>query len=164
MKAVGLLLVAVVVALQVVCCLSADMSRYNLRKGKQFLTENAEKEGVVVLDSGLQYKVLQKGEDGDSPKATDSVTVHYTGRLIDGNVFDSSVNRGQPATFGVSGVIKGWTEALQLMHIGDKWELYIPHDLAYGERGAGNMIGPNSVLVFEVELLAINGKKAKDEL
>ncbi|NMB80777.1 MAG: FKBP-type peptidyl-prolyl cis-trans isomerase [Ignavibacteria bacterium] len=123
-------------------------------KGKQFLDENAKKEGVVVLPSGLQYKVLVKG-DGPSPKPEDKVSVHYTGTLIDGTKFDSSYDRNAPAVFGVTQVIKGWTEALQLMHVGDKWQLFIPSDLAYGETGAGGVIGPGEVLIFEVELLSI---------
>lgn len=124
-------------------------------KGKKFLDENAKKDGVIVLPSGLQYKVLVKG-DGPSPKPEDKVSVHYTGTLIDGTKFDSSYDRNAPATFGVTQVIKGWTEALQLMHVGDKWQLFIPSDLAYGDNGAGGVIGPGEVLVFEVELLGIN--------
>jgi FKBP-type peptidyl-prolyl cis-trans isomerase FklB len=123
-------------------------------KGKQFLDENSKKEGVVVLPSGLQYKILVKG-DGPSPKPEDKVSVHYTGTLIDGTKFDSSYDRNAPAVFGVTQVIKGWTEALQLMHVGDKWQLFIPSDLAYGETGAGGVIGPGEVLIFEVELLSI---------
>jgi len=123
-------------------------------KGKKFLDENAKKEGVVVLPSGLQYKVLVKG-DGPSPKPEDKVSVHYTGTLIDGTKFDSSYDRNTPAVFGVTQVIKGWTEALQLMHVGDKWQLFIPSDLAYGDNGAGGVIGPGEVLIFEVELLSI---------
>ena len=125
------------------------------QEGIAFLAENAKKEGVTSTDSGLQYEVLAKG-DGASPSAEDSVTVHYTGTLIDGTVFDSSVERGTPATFGVSQVIPGWTEALQLMSVGDKWRLVIPSELAYGARGSGAKIKPNSTLVFEVELLKIN--------
>ena len=126
----------------------------NKRDGEAFLAENKKKEGVKVLPSGLQYKVIKEGS-GAMPKATDMVTVNYRGTLIDGTEFDSSYKRGQPATFQVGGVIKGWTEALQLMKAGSKWELFVPGDLAYGERGAGPQIGPNSVLVFEVELLSI---------
>ena len=122
---------------------------------KTFLEENAKREGVTTLPSGLQYEVLKKGE-GESPSATDKVTVHYHGTLIDGTVFDSSVERGEPATFPVNGVIKGWVEALQLMQVGDKWKLFIPSELAYGSRGAGQVIGPGATLVFEVELLSIN--------
>ena len=119
------------------------------------MAENAKKDGVVTTESGLQYEVLTKGS-GASPTADDSVTVHYTGTLIDGTIFDSSVERGEPATFGVTQVIAGWTEALQLMSVGDKLRLVIPSDLAYGLRGAGPSIGPNSTLIFEVELLKIN--------
>lgn len=126
----------------------------NKAKGEAYLAANAQKEGVSVTESGLQYKVLQSG-DGASPTAEDRVTVHYHGTLIDGTVFDSSVDRGQPATFSVSGVIKGWTEALQLMKVGDKFELTIPSELAYGEQARSGKIQPNSVLVFEVELLDI---------
>ncbi|MDG1393225.1 MAG: sodium-translocating pyrophosphatase [Flavobacteriaceae bacterium] len=125
------------------------------QEGIAFLDENAKKEGVTSTESGLQYEVITKGE-GASPSAENSVTVHYTGTLIDGTVFDSSVERGTPATFGVSQVIPGWTEALQLMSVGDKWRLVIPSELAYGARGSGAKIGPNSTLVFEVELLKIN--------
>ncbi len=122
--------------------------------GEKFLAENSTKEGVIVLPSGLQYKVINNG-DGSIPKTTDKVKVHYTGKLIDGTVFDSSVERGEPSTFGVTQVIPGWTEALQLMRVGDKWEVYIPSNLAYGVRGKGPKIGPNTTLVFEVELLGI---------
>lgn len=121
--------------------------------GNAYLEDNAKKEGVTVTESGLQYEVLAEG-DGEKPAATDKVRVHYHGELISGEVFDSSVQRGQPAEFPVNGVIKGWVEALQLMPAGSKWRLTIPQDLAYGERGAGS-IPPYSVLVFEVELLAI---------
>ncbi len=126
----------------------------NLEVGKQFLVENATKEGVVVLESGLQYKILQAG-DGQVPTAKDRVTVHYHGTLIDGTVFDSSIQRGEPATFGVTQVIQGWVEALQLMPQGSKWRLYIPANLAYGNRSAGPLIKPNSALIFDVELLDI---------
>lgn len=122
--------------------------------GEKFLLENAKKEGVVTLASGLQYEVLTAGT-GNKPNATDSVKCHYHGTLIDGRVFDSSVQRNQPATFGVNQVIQGWVEALQLMPVGSKWRLYIPSHLAYGERGAGEMIGPNTALIFEVELIDI---------
>ena len=132
-----------------------EASKANIEAGKKFLEENGKRDGVTTLPSGLQYEVLKKGE-GPSPKATDKVTVHYHGTLIDGTVFDSSVERGQPASFPVNGVIKGWVEALQLMHVGDKWKLFIPSELAYGERGAGGDIGPYSTLIFEVELLGIN--------
>ncbi len=124
------------------------------KKGVDFLAANAKKEGVKDLGGGLQYKVLTAGT-GESPAATDTVKVHYTGTLIDGEVFDSSVQRGEPATFRVNQVIKGWQTALQKMKVGDKWMLYIPSDLAYGERGSQGAIGPHEVLVFEVELLEI---------
>ena len=123
-------------------------------KGETYLKENAKKEGVKTLPSGLQYKVVKEG-NGKSPKATDTVSVHYRGTLIDGTEFDSSIKRGEPAEFPVNRVIKGWTEALQLMKEGDKWMLYIPSNLAYGERGAGADIGPNETLIFEVELLKV---------
>ena len=126
----------------------------NSEAGKAFLAENAKRDKVTTTASGLQYEVLVEGE-GYSPKPTDEVTVHYHGTLIDGSVFDSSVERGQPATFPVNGVIAGWVEALQLMKPGAKYKLFIPSDLAYGERGAGQMIGPNSTLIFEVELISV---------
>lgn len=122
--------------------------------GKAFLEANAKKDGVKTTDSGLQYEILVEG-DGAKPSATDKVRVHYTGTLPDGTVFDSSVTRGQPAEFPVNGVIRGWVEALQMMPVGSKWRLSIPHELAYGERGAGASIPPYSPLVFEVELLDI---------
>jgi FKBP-type peptidyl-prolyl cis-trans isomerase FklB len=125
--------------------------------GQKFLTENGKRKGVVTLPSGLQYEIMKEGS-GAKPKATDQVTTHYHGTLIDGTVFDSSVERGQPATFPVSGVIKGWVEALQLMPVGSKWKLYVPSDLAYGARGAGGKIGPHTTLIFEVELLSIAGQ------
>lgn len=123
-------------------------------EGKKFLEENKNKEGVKVTASGLQYKVITEGT-GEIPKSTDKVKTHYTGKLIDGTEFDSSVKRGEPATFPVTGVIKGWTEALQMMKVGSKWMLYIPSDLAYGDRGAGNVIPAGATLVFEIELLSI---------
>jgi len=126
----------------------------NQEAGEKFLAENKAREGVVTTESGLQYEVLKKGE-GETPDANDKVTVHYHGTLLDGTVFDSSVDRGEPITFPVNGVIKGWTEALQLMKVGDKWKLFIPSELAYGTRGAPPKIGPNQVLVFEVELLGV---------
>jgi FKBP-type peptidyl-prolyl cis-trans isomerase FklB len=126
----------------------------NLEAGKKFLAGNAKKDGVVTTASGLQYKVIKSG-DGPTPKAEDTVTTHYRGTLIDGREFDSSYSRGQPASFPVNGVIKGWTEALQLMKVGDKWELYIPSDLAYGPAQRSELIQPNSTLVFEIELLEI---------
>ena len=125
-----------------------------LDAGEAFLAENAKKEGVKTTASGLQYKVLKSGT-GASPKLADTVKVHYHGTLIDGTVFDSSVQRGEPISFPVGGVIPGWVEALQLMKVGDKWQLFIPARLAYGERSPGPQIPPNSVLIFEVELLGI---------
>lgn len=122
--------------------------------GAKFLAENKGKEGVVALPSGLQYKILKAG-DGPKPKADDTVKCHYEGRLINGTVFDSSIRRGEPVEFPVSGVIQGWVEALQLMPVGSKWQLYIPSELAYGSHGAGRAIGPNETLIFDVELLAI---------
>ena len=127
----------------------------HLKAGETFLAENAGKEGVTTLPSGLQYKVIKAGA-GKSPQKSDKVTVNYRGTLIDGTEFDSSYSRNQPATFGVGQVIPGWTEALQLMKEGDKWEIYIPSKLAYGERGAGGRIPPNSALIFEVELISVN--------
>ncbi|MFC6999394.1 FKBP-type peptidyl-prolyl cis-trans isomerase [Rufibacter roseus] len=127
----------------------------NKAEGEAFLKENKEKEGVNTLASGLQYQVLESGS-GKSPSASSNVTTHYHGTLIDGTVFDSSYERGQPATFPVNGVIAGWTEALQMMKEGDKWRLFIPSNLAYGSRGAGADIGPNSTLIFDVELLKVH--------
>jgi FKBP-type peptidyl-prolyl cis-trans isomerase len=127
----------------------------NLKAGEAFLAENAGKDGVKTTDSGLQYRVITAGE-GKSPQKSDKVTVNYRGTLIDGTEFDSSYSRGQPASFGVGQVIPGWTEALQLMKEGDKWEIVIPSKLGYGERGAGAKIPPNSTLVFEVELISVN--------
>lgn len=126
----------------------------NLKKGAEYLGANGKKEGVKTTASGLQYKVIKSGT-GKSPISTDTVKVHYHGTLIDGTLFDSSVDRGEPVTFPVTGVIPGWTEALQLMKIGDKWQLAIPPALAYGEQGPGGKIGPNSTLLFDVELLGI---------
>lgn len=123
-------------------------------EGKKFLEENAKKEGVSVTPSGLQYKVITEGS-GAKPKATDSVVVHYRGTTIDGKEFDSSYKRGEPISFPLGGVIAGWTEGLQLMPIGSKYELYIPYNLAYGERGAGGVIAPYATLIFEVELLDV---------
>ncbi len=131
----------------------------NAATGKAFLEENAEKEGVVTLESGLQYKIIEEG-NGTSPAEDDIVTVHYKGTLVDGTEFDSSYARNQPATFPVNGVIKGWTEALQKMKTGDHWMIYIPAELAYGERQAGPTIGPNSTLIFDVNLLSVQDKKA----
>jgi len=126
----------------------------NKKEGEAFLAGNKKKEGVVTLPSGLQYKVLKAG-DGKSPAATDKVETNYRGTLIDGTEFDSTYKRGQTATFPVNGVIPGWTEALQKMKVGDKWQLFVPSELAYGERGAGREIGPNATLIFEVELISI---------
>jgi FKBP-type peptidyl-prolyl cis-trans isomerase FklB len=131
-----------------------EQAEKNQKEGEKFLAENKKKKGVVTLASGLQYKVIKKGK-GEKPKLTDQVTTNYKGTLIDGTEFDSSYGRGEPATFPVNGVIPGWTEALQLMEVGSKWELYVPANLAYGERGAGQKIGPHSTLVFDVELLSI---------
>jgi len=130
----------------------------NRKEGDTFLAANKAKDGVKVLPDGLQYKVLTDG-NGPKPSATDTVTVNYRGTLIDGKEFDSSYKRGQPASFPVNGVIKGWTEALQLMPVGSKWQLFIPADLAYGDRGAGADIGPGATLIFEVELLSIGEQK-----
>jgi len=132
----------------------------NKQAGQQFLAANKSKEGVVTLPDGLQYKILKEGT-GPKPAATDSVTVNYRGTLINGTEFDSSYKRNEPATFGVNQVIKGWTEALQLMPVGSKWQLFIPSDLAYGERSPGGEIGPNSTLIFDVELLSIGAKDEK---
>ena len=131
----------------------------NKKAGDDFLAQNKTKEGVVALPDGLQYKILKEG-NGPKPAATDSVVCNYRGTLIDGTEFDSSYKRGQPATFPVNGVIKGWTEAVQLMPVGSKWQLFVPADLAYGNRGAGPDIGPNATLIFEVELLSIQNKAA----
>ena len=130
------------------------LAEANKAEGEKFLAENKTKEGVVTLPSGLQYKVVQAGT-GATPTAADTVVTHYTGTLINGQVFDSSVQRGEPATFPVNGVISGWTEALQHMKVGGKWQLFIPAELAYGERGAGQTIAPNSTLIFDIELLEI---------
>lgn len=125
-----------------------------ITQNKQFLDANSKTEGVVVLPSGLQYKVLQAG-DGATPTAQDTVRTHYEGKLIDGTVFDSSYQRNEPAEFPVTGVISGWTEALQKMKVGDKWQLVIPSDLAYGESGAGGVIPPHATLIFDIELLDV---------
>ena len=125
-----------------------------IEEGNTFLAQNAQRPEVTTLESGLQYEIITKGE-GVIPVATDSVTVHYHGTLINGTVFDSSVRRGEPATFGVTQVISGWVEALQLMPVGSKWKLFIPSNLAYGAQGAGQHIGPHTTLIFEVELLGI---------
>jgi FKBP-type peptidyl-prolyl cis-trans isomerase FklB len=147
--------------------IQVEKGKKTLEEGEKWLKENAKKEGVVTTASGLQYKILKEGT-GEKPLATDKISVHYHGTLIDGTVFDSSVERGQPVEFTVSGVIPGWTEALLLMPIGSKWEIYIPASLGYGERGAGGVIPGNATLIFQVELLSIvpvveekpeNGKK-----
>ena len=130
------------------------LAEQNKKEGAAFLAENAKKEGVKTTSSGLQYKVLTEGT-GEIPKASDSVTTHYRGTLIDGKEFDSSYKRGQPATFAVGGVIKGWTEALQMMKVGSHWQLFIPADRAYGERQMGQFIKPNSTLIFDLELLGV---------
>jgi FKBP-type peptidyl-prolyl cis-trans isomerase FklB len=132
----------------------------NKKEGDAFLAENKTKDGVVTLPSGLQYKIITAGT-GPKPTAADSVVCNYRGTLLNGTEFDSSYKRGQPATFPVSGVIKGWTEAVQLMPVGSKWQLFVPADLAYGNRGAGPDIGPNATLIFEVELISIQEKTAK---
>lgn len=134
--------------------LQDEIAETNKQAGKEFLAENAKRSGVVVLPSGLQYEVLAEGK-GCKPKATDKVQCHYHGTLIDGQVFDSSIQRGTPAVFGVNQVIPGWVEALQLMPEGSRWKLYIPSDLAYGEQGAGGSIPANATLIFEVELIKI---------
>jgi FKBP-type peptidyl-prolyl cis-trans isomerase FklB len=132
----------------------AEKAKALSAEGEKFLEENAKKDGVTVLASGLQYEIITEGS-GDKPSASSTVRTHYHGTLIDGTVFDSSYDRGQPAEFPVNGVIAGWTEALQLMPVGSKWRLTIPYNLAYGEQGAGGAIGPYSTLVFDVELLDI---------
>jgi len=134
--------------------LQAKVSEQVIAQGEAFLAENAKRPEVVTLESGLQYEVITKGE-GNTPASSDTVKVHYQGSLISGQVFDSSVQRGEPATFGVTQVIAGWVEALQLMPVGSKWKLYIPQQLAYGAQGAGQAIAPYSTLIFEVELLDI---------
>ena len=134
--------------------LEAKMNAENIEKGKVFLAENAKKEGIVTLPSGLQYQVLKEG-NGKKPAATDRVKCHYEGTLIDGTLFDSSIKRGQPAVFGVNQVIKGWVEALQLMGEGAKWKLFIPSELGYGAQQAGELIPPHSTLIFEVELIEV---------
>ena len=136
---------------------AAAMADVNAKAGQEFLDANGKRVEVKTLPSGLQYEILEAGE-GESPKAGDTVKVHYTGKLIDGTVFDSSVDRGEPATFGVTQVIPGWVEALQLMKPGAKWRLFIPSQLAYGQQGAGGIIGPNQTLIFDVELIEVNPK------
>ncbi len=131
-----------------------EAAQSNRSKENEFLAQNREKAGVVVTDSGLQYKVINAG-DGKKPKASDEVEVHYRGTLIDGTEFDSSYKRGESITLGLNNVIKGWQEALVLMPVGSKWQIYVPSELAYGERGAGAAIGPNETLIFDIELLEI---------
>jgi FKBP-type peptidyl-prolyl cis-trans isomerase FklB len=138
--------------------LAKKLGENNKKEGEAFLAENKKKDGVKTLPSGLQYKVTKAGT-GKKPKLTDTVTTQYRGTLIDGTEFDSSYRRGQPVSFPVTGVIPGWTEALQLMEEGAKWQLFIPPNLAYGERGAGRDIGPNATLIFEIELVSIQEKK-----
>lgn len=135
--------------------LEAEAANANKEAGEKFLAENAKRAGVKTTASGLQYEIIKEGE-GECPAATDSVTVHYTGTLIDGRVFDSSVQRGEPATFGVTQVIKGWVEALQMMKPGAEWRIYCPSHIAYGPQGAGGMIGPNETLIFNIQLLKVN--------
>ena len=135
--------------------MAARANAENMERGKKFLEENKKRAGVVTLPSGLQYEVLKEGQTGRYAKATDRVQCHYEGTLVDGTLFDSSIQRGQPATIGVSPVIPGWVEALQLMPEGAKWRLYIPSELGYGAQGAGELIPPHSTLIFEVELLKI---------
>ncbi|MGB9716026.1 MAG: FKBP-type peptidyl-prolyl cis-trans isomerase [Thermodesulfovibrionales bacterium] len=139
-----------------------ELGEKNKKEGEAFLAENKNKEGVITLPSGLQYKIIKEG-DGKVPTINDTVTIHYRGTLINGTEFDSSYKRGQPATFPVKGVIPGFSEALQLMKTGSKWQLFIPPELAYGERGAGDDIGPNATLIFEVELLSIKEQEKKEE-
>ena len=133
-----------------------EASTSNKKAGEDFLAANKAKDGVQVTESGLQYKVIKSGS-GATPKASDNVEVHYHGTLIDGTVFDSSVERGEPITLAVSNVIQGWQEALTMMKAGDKWQVYIPSELGYGERGAGATIGPNSALIFDIELIKVFG-------
>lgn len=138
--------------------MKTEQSSGNKKAGEEFLAANKSKPGVVTLPSGLQYQVITEGT-GPKPLLTDTVKCHYHGTLIDGTVFDSSVDRGQPIDFPVGGVIKGWVEALQLMNVGSKWKLFIPSNLAYGDNQAGPVIGPGSTLIFDVELIAINNKR-----
>jgi FKBP-type peptidyl-prolyl cis-trans isomerase FklB len=138
--------------------LQKEMAEKQKQRGEAFLSENKKKEGVKTLTSGLEYKVIKAGT-GKKPKLNDTVTVQYRGTLVDGTEFDSSYRRGQPATFPVSGVIPGWTEALPLMGEGAKWQLFVPPNLAYGERGAGGLIGPNATLIFEIELISVQENK-----
>jgi len=135
--------------------MNADKAANNLKNGQTFLADNKQKPGITELPSGLQYEVLTEGS-GPKPTASNKVTCHYHGTLIDGTIFDSSVQRGQPASFPLNQVIKGWTEGLQLMSVGSKWRFFIPPHLGYGDRQVGPVIGPNSTLIFDVELLGIN--------
>jgi FKBP-type peptidyl-prolyl cis-trans isomerase len=139
----------------------SEEARINLEEGQAFLAANAEKEGVTTTESGLQYRVIEAG-DGESPDADDRVTVHYRGKLINGVEFDSSYSRGEPATFGLNQVIPGWTEGVQLMREGATYELFVPSDLAYGEQGRPGPIGPNSTLIFEIELLEVEPRPAAE--
>lgn len=136
---------------------NAAEAEQNLNIGREFLADNKKEEGVTELPNGLQYKVLKEGS-GEKPTLNDQVKCHYKGTLIDGTVFDSSIDRGEPAVFPVNGVIKGWVDALQMMPVGSKWRLFVPHNLAYGNQGAGDVIGPNATLVFDVELIEILNK------
>ena len=148
------ILLALACTVTFLCIAPGAHAQVGREKGEAFLAENGKKEGVKTLPSGLQYRVLKTG-DGRQPVKADQVVVHYRGTLIDGREFDSSYKRHEPAKFGVTQVIKGWTEALQLMKEGSKWMLYIPWQLAYGEKGSGKLIGPNETLIFEVELIAV---------
>lgn len=140
-----------------------EMAQNNLEESQKFLKENAEKEGIKTTESGLQYEVLESGEEGaESPVMEDTVEVHYEGSLVDGTVFDSSIERDKPAVFGLKHIIPGWQEALPMMKVGDKWKLYLPPELGYGEQGAGGDIGPNQVLIFEVELLDVKKQGEED--
>jgi len=154
---VGVLVLAFAIALT-----TADLAERNLSEGRAWLEANAKKEGVVTLATGLQYKKITSAPNakGPSPTKNDRVQVHYHGTTTEGKKFDSSYDRGSPATFGVTQVIKGWTEILQLMKVGDKWEVYIPSELAYGSQRRSDVIGPNQTLVFIVELIEIVGKKS----
>ncbi|MCF6298737.1 MAG: FKBP-type peptidyl-prolyl cis-trans isomerase [Thiomicrorhabdus sp.] len=138
-----------------------SIARKNLDEGKAFLAENAKKEGVITLDSGVQYKVLTEGK-GESPTPEDTITAHYRGTLLDGTEFDSSFKRNTPLTLQMGSVIKGWGEVLKLMKSGAKWEVYIPSDMAYGEKGAGDAIGPNQALIFTIELIKFESPKSKE--
>ena len=141
-----------------------NLDQANLKEGQAFLEENADKDGVEVTDSGLQYQVLESGDEGaQSPTLEDTVEVHYKGMLRDGTVFDSSIERDKPAVFGLKHIIPGWQEALPMMKVGDKWKLFLPPELGYGEQGAGGDIGPNEVLIFEVELLDVKDQGDKEK-